>query len=130
MRRGELIKLTWDSVNFINRTITIIALNSKTARARTVGMTDRVFNELQKLWEASPTDLDGLVFGIKDNFKKSFTSACDEAKIEDFHFHDTRRTAITRMIQAGLAPMEIMKISAHSQINTFDFRYETVYGLF
>jgi hypothetical protein len=35
MRRGELIKLQWDYVNFANRIITVIALNSKTARAPT-----------------------------------------------------------------------------------------------
>jgi integrase len=119
MRKGELIKLTWDSVNFTNRTITIIAFNSKTARARTIGMTERVVTELSKLWEQSPKDLDSLVFGIKDNFKKSFASACKDAEIEDFHFHDLRHTAITKMISLGIAPMEIMKISGHSQINTF-----------
>ena len=38
---------------------------------------------------------------------------------ENFRFHDCRHTAITRMIQAGLSPMEIMKISGHTQMNTF-----------
>ena len=119
MRRGELIKLRWDSVNFATRTITIIALNSKTARARTVGMTKRVFDELWKLWEQSAKEQNALVFGIKDNFKKSFASACQEARIEDLHFHDFRHSSITRMVQTGSAPMEIMKISGHTQINTF-----------
>ncbi len=119
MRKGELIKLKWDSVDFVNRTINIIALNTKTLRPRTVGMTERVFDELQKIWELSPKNKNTLVFGIKDNFKKSFASACKDAKIEDFHFHDCRHTAITRLIQAGLTPMEVMKISGHSQMTTF-----------
>jgi integrase len=60
-----------------------------------------------------------LVFGIKDNFKKSFASALANASIEGLRFHDLRHTAITRMIQAGLSPMEIMKVSGHSQMTTF-----------
>ena len=86
MRKGEIIKLRWRDVDFQMRTITIIAFNSKTAKARQVGMTQRVFDELKNLWEISPKSLDELVFGIKDNFKKSFASACSDAKIEKFRF--------------------------------------------
>jgi len=119
MRSGELLKLRWSDVNLITRTISILAFNTKTAKPRTVGMTQRVFDELTRLWEQSPKDLNEVVFGIKDNVSRSFTSACRDAKIGDFRFHDCRHTAITRMIQAGLSPMEIMKISGHTQMNTF-----------
>lgn len=119
MRKGEIIKLRWRDVDFTMRTISVIALNSKTAKARQVGMTQRVYDELKNLWEQSPKSLDELVFGIKDNFKKSFTSACSDAGIKEFRFHDLRHTAITRMIQAGLSPMEVMKVSGHTQMTTF-----------
>lgn len=119
MRRGELLKLCWRDVDLENRLISILAFNTKTAKARTVGMTQRVYDELTELWEQSPKDLDELVFGIKDTVKRSFASACSDAGIDDFHFHDCRHTAITRMIQAGLSPMEVMKVSGHTQMNTF-----------
>lgn len=119
MRKGEIIKLRWRDVDFPMRTISIIALNSKTAKARQVGMTQRVFDELKNLWEISPKNSNELVFGIKDNFKKSFASACSDAGITEFRFHDLRHTAITRMIQAGLSPMEVMKVSGHTQMTTF-----------
>ncbi|MBX7172777.1 MAG: site-specific integrase [Pyrinomonadaceae bacterium] len=119
MRRGELFKLIWRDVDLINRKINILAFNTKTAKARAVGMTQRVFDELTALWEKSAKDENDLVFGVKDTVKRSFASACRLANIEDFRFHDLRHTAITRMIQAGLQPMEIMKISGHTQINTF-----------
>jgi integrase len=119
MRRGEILKLRWDSVNFTNKTITVVAMNTKTARARNVALTDRLRDELQELWQKSTKDQNGLVFGITDSFKKSFNSACKEAEIEDLHFHDLRHTAITRLINLGIAPMEIMKISGHTQMNTF-----------
>jgi integrase len=119
MRRGELLKLCWRDVDLENRLISILAFNTKTAKARTVGMTQRVYDELTELWEQSPKDSDELVFGIKDTIKRSFSSACHDAGIEGFHFHDCRHTAITRMIQAGLSPMEVMKVSGHTQMNTF-----------
>ncbi|CAN5225012.1 hypothetical protein BH10ACI1_BH10ACI1_31700 [soil metagenome] len=119
MRRGELLKLCWKDIDFENRLISILAFNTKTATARTVGMTPRVYDELSELWEKSPKDLSELVFGITDTIKKSFTSACNDAGVDDFHFHDLRHTAITRMIQAGFSPMEIMKVSGHTQMTTF-----------
>ncbi|MBS1794118.1 MAG: site-specific integrase [Acidobacteria bacterium] len=119
MRCGELLKLVWRDVDLDNRIINILAFNTKTAKARTVGMTGRVYEELTRLWNQSPKDLDEIVFGIKDNVKRSFSSACRDANIEGFNFHDCRHTAITRMIQAGLSPMEVMKISGHTQMNTF-----------
>jgi len=119
MRLGELLTLCWRDIDFGELTINILAFNTKTAKARTVGMTQRVFNELTRLWEHSPRDSNDLVFGIKNNVRRSFTSACRDAKIEDFHFHDCRHSAISRMVHAGLSPMEIMKISGHTQMNTF-----------
>lgn len=58
MRCGELLKLCWRDVDFRSRTINILAFNTKTAKARTIGMTQRVYDELTRLWEQSPKDLD------------------------------------------------------------------------
>jgi integrase len=119
MRRGELFKLQWKEVDFIGRTITITARNSKTAKARIIAMTPRVHQELLQLAAVAPQDGNGLVFGITDTIKKSFTGACAAAQITGLRFHDLRHTAITRMVQAGITPMEVMKISGHTQMVTF-----------
>ncbi|MFN7946545.1 MAG: site-specific integrase [Blastocatellia bacterium] len=119
MRRGELFQLRWSDVDLEGRLITVRATTTKTMRGRTIGMTERVAAELRRLWESSLQDSDGLVFGITDTVKTSFASACREAGIEDFRFHDCRHTAITRMIQAGMPPMQVMKISGHTQMTTF-----------
>jgi integrase len=119
MRRGELLKLRWREVDLERQSITITALNSKTARARTIAMTPRVCDELNRLWNQSPKDSKVLVFGIVDTVKRSWRSACKKAKIEDVRFHDLRHTALTRMIQAGIQPLEVMKISGHTQMVTF-----------
>jgi integrase len=51
--------------------------------------------------------------------KKSFAAACKLAGVEGFRFHDCRHTAITRMVQMNISPTIVMKISGHTQHNTF-----------
>ena len=119
MRRGELFKLVWRDIELASRTIMVQASNSKTARARAVPMTPRLYVELEALWQQSPQDLTLSVFGIYDTIKRSFASACREAGIEGFRFHDCRHTAITRMIAARVPAQEVMKISGHTQMSTF-----------
>lgn len=94
-------------------------MNSKTARARRVAATPRLRTELERLRACTPDDPDGLVFGITATVKQSFASACKAAGVDGFRFHDCRHTAITRLVQAGVSPMEVMKISGHTQHVTF-----------
>ncbi|MDT5120662.1 MAG: hypothetical protein QOC96_144 [Acidobacteriota bacterium] len=118
-RFGELIKLQWADTYLDSGIIVIKAENSKTNRPRLVAMTPRLQEELHSLWSKSTKDKNARVFGIKNNVRKSFESACKEAGVEGFRFHDNRHTALTRMIAAGVAPMECMKVSGHSQYATF-----------
>ncbi|MGH9937154.1 MAG: tyrosine-type recombinase/integrase, partial [Blastocatellia bacterium] len=119
MRRGEVIKLRWRDVSLDARTVTIVAMNSKTARERTVGITERLHGELSRLREMSPKDQNESVFGIADTFKRAFASACQLAGVEDFRVHDCRHTAITRWVRAGLPIAEIMRLSGHSTLTAF-----------
>jgi integrase len=119
MRKGEIIKLTWQDVDLTAGIIRVKAANSKTERPRTVPMTPRLKAKLTKLFEKQKPDFDQKVFGVSDNVKRSFATACDAAGISDFRFHDCRHTAVTRMIAAGIPAEETMKISGHSQITTF-----------
>ena len=119
MRKGEILTLCWDDVDFENEVITIKAFNTKTAKKRQVSMTKRLRLELGQLYDKSPKDGKTLVFGINNNVKRSFEAACLEAQVKDFKFHDCRHTAITRMIAARIPAAEVMKISGHTQISTF-----------
>jgi len=119
MRQGEILKLRWRDIDLDARTITVIAMNSKTARPRTVGITNRLQIELEKLWTVSPLDPGESVFGIQNNFKNAWHSACTAAAVEDFRFHDTRHTCITRWVSKGLPIAEIMRLSGHSTLAAF-----------
>lgn len=119
MRRGELFKLEWKDVDLINGLIFVQATNTKTQTERFVGITPRVKAFLQTIFEIAVDRRNGLVFGIADTIKKGWLSACRDAGIEGLKFHDLRHTAITRMVAEGLPIAEIMKISGHTQITTF-----------
>jgi integrase len=122
LRRGEILTLEWSDLSLENRTITLRAFNTKTARSRTVALTRRAFIELQRLYDASKKSLNKLVFGGIKSVRTSFAKACKAAKISDFRLHDCRHTAITRMIRAGLPPVEVMRVSGHTTMSAF-YRY-------
>jgi integrase len=119
MRHGEIIKMRWQDVNFTTGEIYIPQTNTKTEDARSVGITPRLRRELQLLWEGSPQEKDFLVFGITNTIKTAFKSACKDAGIKDFRFHDCRHTATTRMVASGSPHTEVMKITGHTQLKTF-----------
>jgi Site-specific recombinase XerD len=125
MRRGELFKLVWSDVDFAANLIRVRATTTKTETARTVGMTPRVQEALRALHKEAPPEPKCLVFGITDTVKTAFLAACRDAGLKDFRFHDCRHTAITRMIEAGMPAAEVMKISGHTQMTTFQ-RYVNV----
>lgn len=118
-RRGELFKLRWSDVDLKNRILTIKAENSKTAKRRTIGITLRLQEELERLWQVGTKNLDELVLGSFNSIKTSWKSLCEDAKITDLRFHDLRHTAITRMVQTKQPSAAIMKVSGHSQFVTF-----------
>lgn len=119
MRRGEIFKMKWQDVDFVKNEIFIPQTNTKTEDSRTVGITLRLRNELEQLWEISPKDKSGLVFGITFTIKTAWKTACRLADVKDFRFHDCRHTATTRMIASGSPHTEVMKITGHTQLKTF-----------
>ncbi|OLE54428.1 MAG: hypothetical protein AUG51_08500 [Acidobacteria bacterium 13_1_20CM_3_53_8] len=119
LRRGEIFTLQWSDIDLERRTVTVRAFNSKTARSRTVAMTIRVYQELDRLWQSSSQNLDALVFGKLTTIKKGFGKALAAAKIDGFHFHDCRATCISRMIAAGMPPAEVMRVSGHTTLRAF-----------
>lgn len=120
LRRGEIFQLRFSDLDFDKRIITIRAFITKTARKRTVAMTKRVFEELSELWIKSAKNPDELIFGVTVTIKTAWKKICREAGIDDFRFHDTRHTSITRLIRSGLPPVECMKVSGHTTLSAFN----------
>ncbi|HEX2269692.1 MAG TPA: site-specific integrase, partial [Pyrinomonadaceae bacterium] len=122
MRRGELLNLSWQNVDFLRGVIHVV--NTKTARDRIIPMSQSV---REVLIEQRQTQEGDLVFasrriakrrmdeGLVD-VKKGFVAACIDAGIADFHFHDLRHTFATRLGDAGCNVTTIARLLGHSNI--------------
>ncbi|MCA1638785.1 MAG: site-specific integrase, partial [Acidobacteria bacterium] len=114
MRLGEILKLHWQDIDFENNLIRVLATNTKTERERFAPLSRRAKRELEKIKEISPGEKP---FPFAD-IKRSYATAKKLAGIEDLHFHDLRRTAITRWIQQGTPLALAGKLGGHSQLQT------------
>jgi integrase len=122
MRQGEIFSLRWRSVDLENGLLTIQAFHTKTMKERQVAITTRLALELERLKANAPDNPNGLVFGILDNVKRSFTAARSDAGLNDVRFHDLRHTAATRLVGAHIPLSEVGRVLGHTQANT-TYRY-------
>src|SRR5262249_7043960 len=74
--------------------------------------------ELKRMLEKAPDDSEFLVFGIDSDVKHGFTSACEEAGIEDFYFPDCRHKTNTPLAQSGPSPLQLMRNTGQSPRTT------------
>ncbi len=65
-----------------------------------------------------PASRDELIFDFRRP-KNSFANACQKVGIDDFRWHDLRHTGIMRMLEAGVDPATVMKITGHTSWTTF-----------
>jgi integrase len=114
LRRGEIFKISWKDIDFDNGIIRVLGTHTKTERERLAPLSERARIELEKLKEISSGENP---FPLKD-IKRSFATAKKLAKINDLHFHDLRRTAITRWIQQGTPLALAGKLGGHTQLQT------------
>jgi integrase len=126
-RKGETLRLRWRDIDFENKLITFLAQNTKTLRERQVAIAPRLETELRSLWEKSDKNLDNLVFGIKNNVRKSFSTACriagiKEGGIDGFVLHSCRHTVAVRLVRKQLPIQIVARILSHTQPQT-TYRY-------
>jgi len=115
MRRGEIFDLKWFDVDF-NRLMVHIR-QSKSGRPRTIPLNATVQSLLEGLPKTSeyafPSPKTG---GRVNDVGRQFERAVTKAGLVDFHFHDLRHTAATRMADAGADPFTLAAILGHSDI--------------
>ena len=111
MRRGELLRITWDMVHLDKKFITLPPEITKTNKVRNVPLQPQAIEILRKL----PRSLDGRVFpiGIK-NFERSWTKICRRAGIKGLRWHDLKREAVSRLFEKGLSISEVQLFCGNS----------------
>jgi integrase len=107
MRQSELLKIEWSDVNL--DTCVIRLHETKNGTKRDVPLSTRAVRILSEL----PRGQGGKVFPTTSSaVKQAFSRACARAQIIDFHFHDLRHVATSRLA-VKLQLNELMKVTGH-----------------
>jgi integrase len=110
MRRGELLKLTWDKVDLKDRMIRLESADTKEGLSKKVPISETLKNILVKLPRGLHNDYVFLFRGkpIRD-IREGLKKGCNDVGIpygrkvqSGVTFHDLRHTAKTNMRKAGL----------------------------
>lgn len=111
MRRGEMITLCWENVDFRNRVATL--RDTKNGDRRVVPLSSMAIDVLQKL----PRHITGRVFPIRANsVTQAFRRIITKSGISDFRFHDLRHEATSRLFERGFSVMEVSAITGHRDL--------------
>ena len=133
MRRGEVLSLTWDRVDFNLRTIKLERDQTKDDEKRYIPISDSLLALLKNI---SRDIRDSHVFLYKGaplkDIRASLKKACEKSGIpygrnteNGITFHDLRHTFNTNMRKAGTHDTVTMDITGHSTREMFD-RYNTI----
>lgn len=137
MRKGEILKLTWDKVDLANRMIRLDHKDTKDREKRNIPVCNELYNMLVSLPNRiKGSSEDNHVFQYNGSpvtdIRASLKRACKKAGIKygrfvegGFIFHDLRHTFNTNMRKAGVSESVIMEITGHSTREMFD-RYNTI----
>lgn len=120
MRRSEILGMTWSNVD-LQRGVVVLP-ETKNGHRRDVPLSSRAVAVLSAL----PRSADGRVFPITEAaLKKVYERAVKRAGIQNFTFHDLRRTATGRLAKR-LTLLDLAKLTGHRQINVLHQRYYSV----
>jgi len=117
MRRGELQELTWDDVNFPEARITV--RRSKNNETRHIPIHRDLLEVLAELRNRYPyaqyvfCKPDGKPYG---NWRRAFETACRQAGVANFRFHDLRHTFGSYLGMKGCNAYTIMRLMGHKTI--------------
>ncbi|WCP66385.1 site-specific integrase [Vibrio tubiashii] len=119
LRRGELLALKWDDVDFEQQYLSVRAQNAKAKKSRNIPLNDTVLEVLES-WQlqnkkreyvfASRSDVP-----IKD-IKKPWLRVLREAKITDFRFHDLRHHFASKLVMVGVDLNTVRELLGHSDL--------------
>jgi len=119
MRKGELLSLDWNHVNFDNKILTVDFQNAKSGNTRHLPLNTQAFNAL-KQWQQE-TDGIGFVFKDKNNaqlkdFPYVWGALLDEAQITNFRFHDLRHHFASKLVMASVDLNTVRELLGHSDL--------------
>jgi len=117
MRKGEVLSLTWRGVDLFRKTITIF--ESKNKEARTIPMSQKVFDLLKSKSKVRSIKTD-LVFHDENHepisyvtLHREFHTTLNQAEIQDMRWHDLRHCFATKLVREGKDLYKVQKLLGH-----------------
>lgn len=122
MRRGEILSLTWDQIDFKN--CVIYLTDTKNGESREILMNKTVVKALKSMPQhlKSPYVFHNTKGKPIRDIRKPFMRACEDAEIEDFRFHDLRHTFASHLVMSGHDLYTVKELLGHKDI-TMTMRY-------
>ncbi len=114
LRRGELLALRWESIDFRGAVLTVEGGTSKSTQTRHIPLNAQALDAL-KHWREQSRDGER-VFGIDTGFKTSFSALLRRARITRFRWHDLRHHFASRLAQAGVPLNTIRELLGHQSL--------------
>jgi|SRR5882672_3922796 len=118
LRKTALLSLIWSNADLKEFLLRIPKGPRNKKRPPLIAMTDRLRDELLKLWEASDKKPTSPIFGGIKDFKRSYESVCVLAGVEDLHIHDWKHAFATDLMEADVEERLAMKAAGHTNPET------------
>ncbi len=116
-RKGEILSLTWDDVDFKRERL--IFQETKNGERRSVPL-NGLPHAVLKEWQHTRSNTSDLVFpSLKDTpvrIDRPFADVIDKLGIDNFRFHDLRHTAASHFAMNGASLAEIAEILGHKTL--------------
>ncbi len=110
MRKSEILKLTWDRIDFVRKTIHLRAADTKIRKARTMGMPARVAAALASSRDGSSPFVFPSRYSTDKATKNNKTAwnACKRRAKVTSRFHDLRHTFLSvALLERKLNPLHV-----------------------
>ena len=114
LRRGELFKLQWSSVDFDRRLVTVEGRNAKSRQTRHIPLNDEAMSLLRR-WREQKAD-GTRVFAVATNYKNGWKALLKRAGINNFRWHDMRHHFASRLVQRGVPLNTVRDLLGHSTV--------------
>ncbi|MGH9447146.1 MAG: tyrosine-type recombinase/integrase [Terriglobia bacterium] len=114
LRRGEVLKLCWNSVDFNRRLLTVEGRNAKNRQTRHVPLNEEALSVLRRWREQSGTGIN--VFGVATGFQTAWEKILKRACIRHFRWHDLRHHFASRLVQQGVPLNTVRDLLGHSSV--------------
>src|SRR5450755_2241060 len=116
MRRGEILKLRWDQVDWVANLVRLEKRQTKGKQARVAPLYGELRAWFEMALDARDPDCPFIISwrgqGIKE-VKTAWNKARKRAGLPEVLIHDLRRTAVRNMIRAGISEKTARVISGH-----------------